>query len=65
VEHAAIILEEWYGPKLKASGDIGRIINRNHFNRLSRLLNETKGKIALGGDLDPNDLWISPTLVGI
>ncbi len=44
----------------------GRIINRNHFNRLSSLLHDavTKGaNIKFGGEADEEALEISPTLL--
>ncbi|XP_035712604.1 aldehyde dehydrogenase family 3 member A2 isoform X1 [Folsomia candida] len=63
VTHAKTILEKWYGPSMKESMDICRIINSYHFDRLKKLLVETRGGIVLGGEFDSNDLWISPTFV--
>lgn len=57
------ILVEWYGMDDKSSPDITRIINNHHFNRLKKLLENTKGKIVVGGNADSSDLWISPTIV--
>jgi beta-apo-4'-carotenal oxygenase len=65
VEYAKKVLVEWYGSNVKASADISRIVNVYHFNRLKKLLLDTTGKVVLGGDVDPTDLWISPTLVGM
>lgn len=64
VENAKKYLKEWYGQDPKTSGDLTRIVNSNHFKRLVKLLEGTKGKIALGGDKDSEDLYIAPTLVG-
>ncbi|KAJ3059469.1 Aldehyde dehydrogenase, dimeric NADP-preferring, partial [Quaeritorhiza haematococci] len=50
----------------KASG-FGRIINRHHFERLTSLLNAQLAvpgcQVAVGGKTDPDDLFISPTVV--
>ncbi|KAI8359429.1 Aldehyde/histidinol dehydrogenase [Mortierella sp. GBAus27b] len=42
-----------------------RIINKNQFDRLERLLNKAKeqNKIASGGKVDAKDLYIEPTIV--
>lgn len=45
----------------EASKDLARIINERNFNRLvSMLQNET---IAIGGQINTNELYISPTLI--
>lgn len=63
VSCAKRILLEWYGVDDKSSPDITRIINNHHFNRLKKLLENTKGQIVVGGNTDSTDLWISPTVV--
>jgi aldehyde dehydrogenase (NAD+) len=52
---------EFYGDDIKRSIDYGRIINERHFNRLSEYLEE--GDIIFGGDTDPSELYIAPTLI--
>jgi len=52
---------EFCGDDIKSSEDYGRIINEQHFNRLSEYLEE--GEIILGGDTDPEELYIAPTLI--
>jgi len=47
----------------KASPDLGRIVNQRHFQRLKKMLDETKGKIVMGGALDESELYIEPTAV--
>jgi aldehyde dehydrogenase (NAD+) len=54
-------IAEFYGHDIKSSKDYGRIINREHFSRLSEYLKE--GKIIFGGDTDPEELYIAPTLI--
>ncbi len=54
-------LNIFYGENPQKSPDYGRIINRRHFNRLAALLNN--GDIICGGQSDPDDLYIAPTLI--
>lgn len=49
-----------YG-NVKSSEDYPRIINKKNFERLSKLLQNES--VLFGGDLDENELFISPTLV--
>ncbi|KAI1310542.1 aldehyde dehydrogenase 3, member A2 [Mortierella claussenii] len=56
-------LQEFYGTSAQSSSSYGRIVNKNHFQRLKALLDQTKGKIVAGGEMDENDLFIAPTLV--
>ncbi|ODN03675.1 Aldehyde dehydrogenase family 3 member B1 [Orchesella cincta] len=63
IDCAKKVLLSWYGKDEKSSQDITRIINSHHFNRLKKLLENTKGKIVVGGNTDAADLWISPTIV--
>jgi aldehyde dehydrogenase (NAD+) len=52
-----------YGSDPKISPDFARIINRRNFDRLSNML---EGVIAAtGGELDPESLYISPTILDI
>jgi len=46
--------------------DYARIIDKNHFQRLARVLNETiqaGAKIEFGGDLNEDEKYISPTVL--
>ena len=51
----------FYGPDPQRSPDYGRIINRSHFDRLFRLLDD--GDIASGDRHDAADLYIEPTVL--
>lgn len=57
------ILKDFYGPDIQKSGDYSRIVNENNFNRLVKLLQATKGKVAVGGNSDLSDKYIEPTVV--
>jgi aldehyde dehydrogenase (NAD+) len=54
-------IREFYGPQPRQSKDYGRIINKNHFERLKKYLDGVT--IVAGGECDPNDLYIAPTLL--
>lgn len=47
-------LEKFYGKDPLKSDDLSRIVSSNHFNRLSKLLDDDKvaGKIIHGGQKD-------------
>lgn len=57
-------LREFYGESPQQSADYGRIVNHRHFDRLTAHLKD--GRAICGGESDPADLYISPTvLVGV
>jgi acyl-CoA reductase-like NAD-dependent aldehyde dehydrogenase len=54
-------IKEFYGDDPAKSPDYARIINKYHFERLSRLLKD--GEIIIGGDTNPEDRYIAPTII--
>ncbi len=56
-------IQQFYGSNPQESPDLGRIVNRNHFDRLQRMLDQEREQIIFGGDYDPEDLFIQPTLL--
>lgn len=61
LEEARSVLKEWYGDNPKDSPDLCRIINQQHFQRLSGMI---KGaNVAIGGDMDVSDKYIAPTVL--
>lgn len=52
---------EFYGTEPLKSDKFGRIVNERHFNRLTSYLED--GEILLGGNVDPVNLKIEPTLM--
>lgn len=54
-------LRDFYGADPQQSPDYGRIINRRHFDRLSRYLGD--GEMAHGGRIDADDLYMEPTVL--
>ncbi|MDH7502992.1 MAG: aldehyde dehydrogenase [Verrucomicrobiota bacterium] len=54
-------LREFYGENPAMSPDYGRIVNKQHFERLVGYLRE--GKVACGGAHEASDLYIAPTVL--
>ncbi len=52
---------EFYGQDPQQSPDLGRIINKRHFERLSGLLEGQP--IAFGGQTDPSENYMAPTVL--
>ena len=63
LKHLIQVIQEFFGEDQKKTGDFGRIVNRNHFDRLVRLIETCTGKVAYGGHTDSEELYISPTIV--
>ncbi|KAH9840961.1 NAD-dependent aldehyde dehydrogenase [Rhodofomes roseus] len=47
----------------KTSGMLGRIVNERHVERLQNLLDNTKGTIVFGGEIDKEARYVAPTLI--
>ncbi|XP_072747135.1 aldehyde dehydrogenase, dimeric NADP-preferring isoform X2 [Anoplolepis gracilipes] len=62
VEEIEKILKEWYGENPQESPDLARIITDKHYQRLVSYLNGN-GKIVVGGDTNPVERYISPTIL--
>lgn len=56
-------IRDFYGKDSAKSPDYGRIINEKHFDRLVQLLEREKGQILVGGQVDRQERYISPTLL--
>jgi acyl-CoA reductase-like NAD-dependent aldehyde dehydrogenase len=54
-------ITEFYGEDPKLSPDYGRVINRRNFDRLASFLDN--GTVAAGGESDPDELYIAPTVL--
>ncbi|KAG6155359.1 hypothetical protein E4U37_001231 [Claviceps purpurea] len=50
-------------PNGAKGSDLSRIVNKSHFDRITKMLKNTKGKVVLGGSSDEETLWIEPTVV--
>ena len=60
-EHLENYVQQFYGSNPQKSPDYARIIDRRHFDRLVALLDGSR--ILFGGQSDPEDLYIAPTLI--
>ena len=65
VEQLKIALKEFYPKGTKLSPDYGRIVNHRHFLRIKKMLDDTKGKILIGGEVDEADNYIDLTVVQV
>jgi aldehyde dehydrogenase (NAD+) len=54
-------IQEFYGDDPSKSSDFSRIINEKHYQRLINLLDQDK--VYVGGQYDPEDNYISPTVM--
>lgn len=55
------VIQQFYGENPLESEDYGKIINERHFDRLLALLDQEK--IAIGGEIDRDTLYIAPTVL--
>ncbi|KAH0955596.1 hypothetical protein HN011_000226 [Eciton burchellii] len=62
INEAKKIIKEWYGENIQDSIDLARIITDKHYQRLVNLLNGN-GQIAMGGDVNATEKYISPTIL--
>jgi beta-apo-4'-carotenal oxygenase len=63
IEHLKQAYKEMFPNGAKASPDLPRIVNQRHFLRLKKMLDNTKGKIVMGGAMDESENFIEPTAV--
>lgn len=54
-------IRTFFGDDISKSPDYSRIISTKHFDRLTAFLND--GKLLSGGETDPEDLFIAPTIM--
>lgn len=58
-------LHEFYPQGAQKSPDFARIVNKKQFQRLKKMVDDSNGKILLGGTMDESDLFIEPTVVQV
>lgn len=57
------VIASFYEGDPAAKHKMGRIVNARHWDRVTKLLASTKGKVISGGGSDANTLFIEPTVV--
>jgi beta-apo-4'-carotenal oxygenase len=63
IESLTNALKEMYPGGAKSSRDFGRIVNKRNITRIKNMLNQSKGTILVGGDIDEERLFVEPTVV--
>jgi len=61
VPQIAAAVKEYFGENPQKSDSYCRIVNANHFKRVTGLLE--KDKVAIGGQTDEADLYVAPTVL--
>lgn len=56
-------LKQFFPEGVKESEDFARIINGRQWSRLKKMLEDTKGKIVIGGDMDESQRYLEPTVI--
>lgn len=59
------VLKEFYPNGPKASPDYGRIVNGQQWARLKKMVDSSRGKILIGGDMDESEKFIEPTVIRV
>ena len=65
IEQLKIALKEFYPGGQKASPDYARIVNNRHFHRIKKMVDDSRGKILIGGEMDESDNFIEITVVQV
>jgi beta-apo-4'-carotenal oxygenase len=65
LEALKVTLKEFFPDGAKASPDYGRIVNDRQWQRLKKMLDESKGRILIGGTMDEADRFLEPTVVQV
>lgn len=65
VEQLKVAMKEYYPNGTKSSSDYARIVNNRHFLRIKKMLDDTKGKILIGGEVDESQNYIDITVVQV
>ena len=55
-------VRSFYGSNPQASKSFGRIVNDRHVERLSALLADAAGTVAVGGEVDASERFVAPTI---
>jgi len=58
-------IKEFYPNGPRASPDYGRIINERQWQRLKTMLDNSKGKILIGGEMDEKEKFFEPTVIQV
>jgi beta-apo-4'-carotenal oxygenase len=65
IEEVKKAMKEFFPNGVKASPDYSRIVNNRHFHRIKAMLDNSNGKILIGGTMDESQNFIEPTLIQV
>ncbi|KAK5043446.1 hypothetical protein LTR84_011982 [Exophiala bonariae] len=65
IQELRVAMKEFFPGGAKKSADFSRIVNINSFNRIKKMLDESSGKVVIGGALDAEELFIEPTVIEV
>jgi beta-apo-4'-carotenal oxygenase len=60
-----VAFKEFFPNGTRETPDMARIVNKRQFDRLKKMLDESAGKILIGGEMDEKELWFEPTVVEV
>ncbi|KAI7819406.1 aldehyde dehydrogenase 3 family, member D1 [Gamsiella multidivaricata] len=63
VKHMKAVAQEFYGVNPQTSNHYARIVNKRHFHRVKKMIDNTKGRVVIGGDTQEDDLFVAPTVI--
>ncbi len=63
IEKMIDVIETFYGDDVIESPDYGRIINDSQFERLASIIQKEWPQIVYGGEIEPTERFIQPTLL--
>ncbi len=58
-------MKEYYPNGTRNSDDFGRIINNRQWSRLKKMVDDSKGNLLMGGEMDESDRYIEPTMIQV
>lgn len=63
VRELKVAMKEFYPNGARKSPDYGRIVNHRQWKRLKDMIDNTKGKILIGGTMDEAEKFLEPTVI--
>lgn len=65
IEELKSAMKEFFPNGVKSSEDFGRIVSGRQWTRLKKMVDETQGKILIGGEMDESERYIAPTVIQV
>ncbi len=65
IEELKSAMKEFYPNGVRNSDDYGRIVSGRQWTRLKKMVDESKGKILIGGEMDESERYIAPTVIQV